>query len=145
MPQIFIYIFVQLIFFSFSEVVFDDRSITTATDQNIVCRLSGLSQNTPVTWIDPNDNEISESDTNNYVIDEGSYVFGNKASTLTIKTAKLAVLSSGDVFKCKLKSALYPDDSPDVVNDMTLTLLNFGKHNQEVLVVLQAYLSLFQS
>ena len=144
MPQIFIYIFVQLIFFSFSEVVFDDRSITTATDQNIVCRLSGLSQNTPVTWIDPNNNEISESDTNNYVIDQGSYVFGNKASTLTIKTAKLAVLSSGDVFKCKLKSALYPDDSPDVVNDMTLTLLKFGKHNQNVLVVLQSYLSLFR-
>ena len=64
---------------------------------------------------------------NNYVIDQGSFVFGNKASTLTIKTAKLAVLSSGDVFKCKLKSALYPDDSPDVIEEMTLTLLSLGK------------------
>ena len=128
--------------FSFSEVVFDDLSITTATDQNIVCRVSGLSQNTPITWIDPNNNEISTSDTDNYVIDQGSFVFGSKASTLTIKTAKLAVLSSGDVFKCKLKSALYADDSPDVVNDMTLTLLKFGKHNKNVLVLLLTYLYL---
>ena len=89
--------------------------------------MAGLSQNTPVTWIDPDNNEISISDTNNYVIDQGGFAFGNKASTLTIKTVKLAVLSSGDVFKCKLKSAQYPDDSPDVVKEMTLTLLTLGK------------------
>ena len=112
---------------NFSAIVLGDKSATTATDQNIICRVSGLSQDTPITWIDPDNNEISTSDTNNYVIDQGSYVFGNKASTLTIKTAKLAVLSSGDVFKCKLKSALYPDDSPDVLKEMTLTLLTLGE------------------
>ena len=111
---------------NFSAVTFEDRSVVTVTDQNLVCTISGLSQNTPVTWIGPDNNEISTSDTNNYVIAQGSYVFGNKASTLTIKTAKLAVLSSGDVFKCKLKSVLYPDDSPDVVKEMTLTLLTLG-------------------
>ena len=109
-----------------SAVTFEDRSVVTVTDQNLVCTISGLSQNTPITWIDPDNNEISTSDTNNYVIDQGTFVFGSKASTLTIKTAKLAVLSSGDVFKCKLKSALYPDDSPDVVKEMTLTLLSLG-------------------
>ena len=91
-----------------------------------MCTISGLSQNTPVTWIGPDNNEISTSDTDNYVIDQGNYVFGSKTSTLTIKTAKLAVLSSGDVFRCKLKSAQYPDDSPDVVKEMTLTLLSLG-------------------
>ena len=106
--------------------MFDDRSVIAVADQVLACTISGLSQSTPITWIDPDNNEISTSDTNNYVIDQGTFVFGNKASTLTIKTAKLAVLSSGDVFKCKLKSALYPDDSPDVVKEMTLTLLTLG-------------------
>ena len=106
----------------------------------ITCTVFGLSQNTPVTWIGPDNIEISDSDTNNYIIDQGSYAFGNKASTLTIKTAKLDDLSSGDVFKCKLKSALYPVDSPDVIKEMTLTLLNFGKAAflslAEILVIL---------
>ena len=101
--------------------------MSTATDQTLVCTISGLSQNSPVTWIGPDNNEISDSDTNNYVIDQGTYIFGSKASTLSIKTAKFASLSSGDVFKCKLKSALYPTDSPEVVNEMTLTLLSLGK------------------
>ena len=112
---------------TFSDVQLEDKTVTTATDQRIICRVSGLSLNTPITWIDPDNNEISTSDTNNYVIDQGSFVFGSKASTLTIKTAKLAVVSSGDVFKCKLKSAQYPDDSPDVMEEMTLTLLSLGK------------------
>ena len=114
--------------FKLSAVTFDEaKSLTTATEQTLTCGISGLSTETLVTWIDPDNNEISVSDSDNYVIDQGNYVFGSKASTLTIKTAKLAVLSSGDVFKCKLKSALYPDDSPDVVREMTLTLLTLGK------------------
>ena len=108
--------------------MFEDRSVITVADQVLACTISGLSQSTPVTWIDPDNNEISSSDTDNYVIDQGTFVFGSKASSLTIKTAKLAVLSSGNVFKCKLKSALYPDDSPDVVKQMTLTLLTLGKN-----------------
>ena len=111
----------------FSGISLDDKAVTTANDQNIICRVSGLSQDAPVTWIDPDGNEISDSDTNNYVVDQGNFVFGNKASTLTIKTSKLAALSSGDLFKCKLKSALYPIHSPEEVKQMTLTLLTFGK------------------
>ena len=60
-------------------------------------------------------------------------MFGSKASTLTIKTAKFASLSSGDVFKCKLKSALYPNDSPDVVKEMVLTLLALGYNLFDIL------------
>ena len=92
-----------------------------------------MSKNSPVTWIGPDNNEISDSDTNNYVINQGLYVFGSKASTLTIKTAKFASLSSGDVFKCKLKSALYPNDSPDVVKEMVLTLLALGYNLFDIL------------
>ena len=104
----------------------DDKTVTTATDQDLICTISGLSLDTPVTWIDPDNNEISDSDTNSYDITQGSFIFGSKASTLTIKTAKFASLSSEDVFKCKLKSAVYPNDSPDVVKEMVLTLLTLG-------------------
>ena len=109
-----------------SVATFDDRSVTTATDQTITCAITGLSAETPVTWIGPDDNEISISDTNNYVIDQGTYVLGSKSSSLTIKTSKIGSLTSGDKFKCRLKSSQYATYSPDVVNEMTLTLLTLG-------------------
>ena len=110
-----------------SAVVFEDKAVSTATNQNLVCTISDLSEDAPITWIDPDNNEISDSDDEDYVINQGSYVFGSKASTLTIKTAKFADLSSGDVFKCKIKSARYPTNSPEVVKDMTLTLLSLSE------------------
>ena len=116
--------------FSFSVISLNDRSVSTATDQTLSCLISELSQNTPVTWIDPDDNEISESDTFNYVVDQGTYIFGSKSATLTITTAKMAGLTSGDVFKCKLRSARYPVNSPDVVKQMVLTILSLGNEFQ---------------
>ena len=116
--------------FSFSVISLNDRSVSTATDQTLSCLISELSQNTPVTWIDPDDNEISESDTSNYVVDQGTYIFGSKSATLTITTAKMAGLTSGDVFKCKLRSARYPVNSPDVVKQMVLTILSLGNEFQ---------------
>ena len=124
MDRIYTYVY-QL--YNVSGMTFDDKDMTTATDQDLTCLINELSQNTPVTWIDPDNNEISDSDTNNYVIAQGSLVFGSKAPTLTITATKFASLSSGDVFKCKLKSARYPNDSPEVVKEMTLTLLSLGK------------------
>ena len=88
-----------------------------------------MSADPPITWIGPDDNEILDSDSNNYVIDRGSYVFGSKVSALTIKVAKFSSLTSGDVFKCKLKSALYPTDSPEVVKETVVTLLTLGLLN----------------
>ena len=111
----------------FSAVEFVDRSVSTKINQVLTCTISGLSQNTPITWIDPDNNEISESDTDNYEIGQGSYVFFSKASTLTIKPLVLESLPTTSVFKCKLMSAAYPEFSPDVVNEMTLTLLKLGK------------------
>jgi hypothetical protein len=116
-------------YYAISAVVFEDKAVTTATNQEIQCIFSELSQDSKVTWIGPDNSEISDSDASNYVIDQGLEFFGNKASTLTITTAKLASLTSGDVFKCKLKSAKYPVASPEVVKEMTLTLLSLGKFN----------------
>ena len=109
-----------------SAVIFENKSITTASNQALTCTISGLSQDTPVTWIDPDNEEISESDSENYVIDQGEYDSGSKSSTLTIAAAKISSLSTGDLFKCKVRSALYPTYSPDIVKEMVLTLLAFG-------------------
>ena len=110
----------------FSAVKFDDQSITTATEQTITCGITGLSADTTVSWIGPDDNEITGSDVLNYRIDQGNYVLGSKSSSLTITTLKIAALSSGDKFKCKLKSAQYPTYSPEVTEEMTITLLTLG-------------------
>ena len=110
-----------------ADIIFEDKAVSTVSDQVLECRISGLSQNTPVTWIDPDDNEISDFETNNYVIDQGSYAFGSKVSTLTIKQTKLATIATGSVYKCKVTSALYPTYSPDVVKEMTLTFLGLSK------------------
>ena len=84
-------------------------------------------------WVDPDDIEISESDANNYLIDQGNFFLGNKVSTLTIKQRKLITIASGSAFKCKVKSALYPTHSPDVVKEMTLTFLGFSKSSYSIL------------
>ena len=56
-------------------------------------------------------------------------MFGSKASTLTISNSlyKIDPKFEPTVFKCKLKSATYPDFSPEVVNEMTLTILELGE------------------
>jgi hypothetical protein len=129
MTLIFVLIFIILMesWAYISAVVFDDRSITTATDQTITCGITDLSAETAVTWIGPDNVEISISDINNYEIDQGKYVLGSKSSSLTIKTSKIATLNSGDKFKCKLKSAKYATYSPDVIKEMILTLLTLGR------------------
>ena len=110
----------------FSAVVFDDVAVPRPIQQVLICSVTGLSQNTPVTWIGPDNNEISSSDSSNYVVEQGNYDAGDKISTLTIKLAKVATLSLESVFKCKLKSAIYPTHSPDVEKEMTLTFLELG-------------------
>ena len=129
-------------FMCFSAVVFEDKSITTVTDQDLVCTIRELSQDTPIIWVGPDNIEISDSDTNNYVIDQGNYIFGNKAATLTIKTAKMSTLSSGSVFKCQLKSSKYPTHSPDVVKEMSLSFFTLGlKAHQLMIISLISYRS----
>ena len=107
-----------------------DRTVSTATAQTITCSITGLSQDSSVTWIDPDNSQISVFDTGNYVIDQATYVFGNKQPTLTIKASKLSSLTTGDIFKCQLRSSLYSLYSPDVTDEMVLTLLNLGTSSQ---------------
>ena len=108
-------------------MVFEDVAAPVSTELTLVCAITGISQETPVTWIGPDDSEISGSDTTRYVIDQGNFIFFSKASTLTIKQSVIASLSPSSNFKCKVKSALYPTHSPAVVKEMTLVLLQLGK------------------
>ena len=111
-----------------SAVEFIDRSVSKRKDQILTCTISGLSQDSQVTWIKPDNNKISDSDTENYVIDQGTFAFGRKASTLTIKQQVLSLLPETSVYKCKLKSSAFPEYSLESVNSMTLTLLVLGKY-----------------
>ena len=122
-----------------SGVALEDKTVVPATDQAITCLVSGLSENTPITWIGPDNLDISESDTDNYVVSQGSYVSGSKAATLTIKSAKLNTLTSGSVFKCKLKSSLYPTNSPEVIKEMNLNFFSLS------MLILHVYTSLLCS
>ena len=103
-----------------------DRKVPTASDQTITCAISGLSQTTAITWVGPDENDIENTDTTNYVINDGSYDSGSVSPTLTIKKVKLDALSTDSVFKCKLTSALY-SDSEVSISQMTLTKLTLGK------------------
>ena len=78
-------------------------------------------------WIDPDDNEITDSDTSGYLVDQGNYDSGAKVSTLTIEQSKLATLATGSEYKCKVKSAFYPIHSPEVVKEMTLNFIGLSK------------------
>jgi hypothetical protein len=120
-----------------SAVSLGDLSISTATDQTLTCLISGLSEDTPVTWLDSNDVVISESDANNYLVNQGKFTFGSKSSTLTIRSSKLATLKTGDIFKCRLKSPLYPENSPEVVKQTVLTILNLGNYQLQGAYILK--------
>ena len=103
-----------------------DALIVPTSDYSIRCDITGLSDDTPIVWIGPDNNEISTEDTAEYVIEPGVYLFENTFSFLTIKAGKLASLPSPSIFKCKVKSSFYPTYSPEVVKEMSLTKLSFG-------------------
>ena len=106
-----------------------NRAVVTASDQMLTCTITGLSESTTVTWVDPDNLSILDTDTVNYDIDQGTYDSGERRSTLKIKKAKLDTFTAGQTYnyRCKLKSALYPDDSPFVVNQMVLSILELGQ------------------
>ena len=108
-------------------MTFGGMTVTTATDQTVSCIVTGLSLDTPITWIDPDNIKITNSDSNGYIVDQGEFISGGKTSTLTIKAAKFASLSSGNLFKCSLKSSLYPAHSPAVAMARSIILLTLGK------------------
>lgn len=110
-----------------AEIELLDRTVATGTAQTLTCTISELSQDSPVTWVDPDDNDILTTDTTNYNVEQGNFQSGSKESTLVIQVVKLQTLASSSIFKCKLKSSLYPAYSPEIVKSMTLTVTGLSK------------------
>ena len=68
---------------------FNDKTVLANADRTITCSVTGMSAETTVTWSDPANLVISNSDTDNYVLNEGNYIEGSKEYFLTIKKVGL--------------------------------------------------------
>jgi len=120
-----------IILITISAIAPTDKSVTTAVNQIISCDISGLEAAATVEWLGPgNDTPISESDTTNYVVDQGAGAFsgGSQKTTLTILPAKLAVIASSSpaTYKCSVKSGHYAASLASKA-DVVVTVLAFGK------------------
>ena len=76
-----------------SVIDFPDKTVLANADRTVTCSVTGMSAETTVTWSDPGNLEISNSDTANYVLNEGNYIGGSKEYFLTIK--KVGLLKQG--------------------------------------------------
>ena len=106
----------------------EDVTMVTASDQQISCVVTGISQLTTVTWSGPDQQEISSA-LNSYTVDQGSLSGDKQQSLLTIPATILQNLvntQSTHSFTCTVRSGQYPIDSADVTKSMTLTLLTFS-------------------
>ena len=101
-----------------------------AVDQTISCVITDLpaTHAVSVTWVDADGNDIDESDTTNYAVDQGkaSLNGGSQTTQLTIKKSKLISLTSPSTFKCSVTSGEYPT-SGAFKTDVDVTL-GIGKH-----------------
>ena len=117
------------------EITLEDALIVPTSNYTLNCQISGLSDDTSIVWIGPDNIEISAEDTTEYVIEPGFYLFGSTYSLLTIKVGKLEALPTSSTYKCQVKSSVYPAYSPAVVEEMSLTKLSFGKLHFILLVL----------
>ena len=97
-----------------SDVTSTPKSITTNVDQTLTCKIGGLDSGYPVTvtWKDPDNREISDTDTTNYVLYPGWVDgYGNQEAVLNIKHAKLSSFSGKKSFtyRCSARSSQYPN------------------------------------
>ena len=90
--------------------------------------MSDLSAGAHVTWIKPDLSPISESDTDNYIIDNGlsSFTEGRQTAILTIKRPVMELITSETTYKSQARSNRYYSYSPVVVTEVTLTPLTEG-------------------
>ena len=97
----------------------------TASDQQLICHITDISQTATVTWKDQD--EVSLSDVDGYTVSQGTVTNGTQDSSLNITSTKLKSLESSSILTCVVRSSEYPDNSPSVTKTMTLTTLTFGK------------------
>ena len=108
------------------------KSVTTAVQQTLTCKIEGLDSGNPVTiaWKDPNDSAVLDTDTTNYDLVQGTVDgSGNQEALLTIKTTKLASFASQTSFtyKCSVMSSQYPNSLASEEIDVIAIFLTFGR------------------
>ena len=114
--------------YNFSAVSSAPKQVTTAVDQTLTCVIEELDTNgTPVTvtWEDPTDTLVGDSDTTNYVLSQGEVQSGVQNAELTVKAAKLASFSgqSSFTYKCSVQYSGSPASS-DI--DVVANVLTYG-------------------
>ena len=114
--------------FNFSAVSSTPKQVTTAVDQTLTCVIEELDTNgTPVTvtWKDPTDTEVEDSDTTNYVLSQGEVQSGVQKAELTVKAVKLASFSGQSLFTYKC-SVQYPGSPASSDIDVVANILTYG-------------------
>ena len=105
--------------------------MTTDADQTLTCKIGGLDDSHPVTvaWKDPDNAAVSGTDTNNYVLSQGTVDdSGNQEAVLTIKKVKLSSFNgqASFTYKCSVTSSQYPESPAstdvDVIANIYYTL-----------------------
>ena len=115
-----------------SAVTSTPKSVTTAVEQTLTCKVEGLDDSHPVTvaWKDPDDAAVSDSDTANYALSQGVVDgSGNQEAVLTIKTAKLSDFNdqASFTYTCSVTSSQYPDSPASSEEDVVANVLTLGR------------------
>ena len=101
--------------------------MTTTTHQTLTCEIRNLDQDNAVdvTWKDPKNQEVLDSDTTNYSLDPGSVNGdGNQEAVLTIKQVKMESFTSTFTYKCSVKSNQYPTSPPSAEIEVVAEITN---------------------
>ena len=111
-----------------SDVTSTPKSVTTNVDQTLTCKIGGLDSGYPVTitWKDPDNREISDTDTINYGLYPGTVQMdGNQEAILIIKHARISSFSDKKSFthKCAVKSSQYPNSPASNETDVVVNVL----------------------
>ena len=99
-----------------------DRSVSTANDQTLTCKIEGISGEAELVW-EYDGKEIDENTQNEYdpnIEPWGSY---NQKATLLIKASKLQSLEDTSQFTCKVTLGAGDVQS----KTMDLTKLTYGE------------------
>ena len=112
--------------FPYTAVTVEDKFIVTGSEQEVDCHISGLTGAAAiVTWLDPSNTMIVDGA--DYGLDSGLLTSGNQTATLTIKLPILEAMTASQTYKCKVQSTYFTTDSPESVNEVTLTPLVLGE------------------
>ena len=107
-------------------------STTIYVNQKLTCKIEGLDDSHPATvaWKDPDNAAVSEMDTGNYSLSQGTVDGnGNQEAVLTIKTAKLSDFDgqASLTYTCSVTSSQYPESPASSEVEVVAYVLTLGR------------------